>query len=313
MFPFLARKFGELIFVMFAVSILVFASVHFIPGDPASVIVGPDASPDDLNRVRESLGLNNNLIVQYLDYVGNVVRGDLGYSFQTGQSVEGAILARFPNTLKLAIAALIVSLVIGLPLGVLAAIKRKTFWDTAASTISIAGISIPNFWLGAMLILGFAVTIPLFPVAGLQYPFWTREGLLELVLPAVTLGTSISAIIARMTRSQLLEVLNSDYIRTVRAKGMSEGRVIWVHALRNSLIPVMTVVGLNFGALLGGTIVVEQVFAINGIGQLIVNALNARDFPMIQGSVLLMAAIFVLVNFLVDVSYAIVDPRINVE
>lgn len=307
----LLHKTLQLIFVLFAVSVLVFSSIHMIPGDPAAVIAGPEGTEEDLDRIRESLGLDQNLAVQYTDYIRNVLQGNLGFSFQTSQSVENAILTRLPNTVKLAVGALLVSLIVGLPLGVIAAVKRKTILDTVSSTIAIIGLSIPNFWLGAMLILGFSVTVPIFPVAGLQYPFWTQEGLLELVLPSVTLGTAVGAIVARMTRSSMLETLESDYIRTVRAKGMSSRRVIWIHALRNALIPVLTVVGLNFGSLLGGAIVTEQVFGINGIGQLVVNALNARDFPMIQGVVLLMAASFVLVNFLIDILYARVDPRID--
>lgn len=309
---FLVRRFLQLIFVLFSVSVIVFLSVHLVPGDPARVIAGQEATAEDIEAIREALGLNQSLPAQYIDYMRNLFQGNLGFSYQTNQSVESAIALRMPNTIKLAVASLIVSLVLGLPLGIIAAIKRKTIWDTLCSSAALIGISIPNFWLGAMLIMGLAVAVPIFPVAGFSYPWWTREGLVELVLPAITLGTATAAMVARMTRSSMLEVLEADYIRTVRAKGMAEKRVVWVHSLRNALIPIITVVGLNFGGLLGGALVTEQVFAINGIGQLVVSALNNRDFPMIQGVVLLIAFIFVLVNFLVDILYAIVDPRINV-
>lgn len=306
------RRIMQLAFVLFAVSVVVFISVHLVPGDPARIIAGDDATQADVDAIRESLGLDRNLVLQYFDYMKNLFQGDLGYSYQTNRAVDEHIAARIPATVKIGIASLILSIIIGVPLGIIAAIKRKTVWDTLASSIALVGISIPNFWLGAMLILGFAVTIPIFPVAGLQYPWYTREGLFELVLPSITLGTATAAILARMTRSSMLEVLQAEYIRTVRAKGMSERRAIWVHALRNALIPIITIIGLNFGSILSGALVTEQVFAINGIGQLTVNALNNRDFPVIQAVVLLLAVSFVVVNFFVDILYALVDPRINV-
>ncbi|MBN8204859.1 ABC transporter permease [Microbacterium esteraromaticum] len=308
----LLRQTGQLVAVLLAVSVIVFLSVHLVPGDPARIIAGEDSSEADVMAVRESLGLDRSLIVQYFDYMMNLFRGDLGYSYQTNRPVADLIAARLPATITLGVSSLVFAIVIGIPLGVIAAVKRKTVWDTLASSTALLGVSIPNFWLGSMLILGFAVVLPIFPVAGLQYPWFTREGLLELVLPSITLGTATAALLARMTRSSLLEVLQSDFVRTARSKGMPEKQVIMVHALRNAMIPIITIIGLSFGGILSGAIVTEQVFAINGIGQLTVSALTNRDFPVIQAVTLMMATTFVLVNFLVDVVYALVDPRINV-
>lgn len=298
--------------MLIAVSIVVFISIHLVPGDPARIIAGEDSTQADVDAIRESMGLNRPLFVQYLEYMRNLFQGDLGFSYQTNRAVSDQIVERLPATVKIGIASLIVSIVVGIPLGVVAAIKRKTIWDTLSSSTALLGVSIPNFWLGSMLILGLAVALPIFPVAGLQYPWYTREGLTELVLPAITLGTGTAAILARMTRSSLLEVLQSDFVRTARAKGMPEKRVIWVHALRNAMVPIITLIGLNFGSILSGSLVTEQVFAINGIGQLTVSALTNRDFPVIQAVTLILAASFVIVNFLVDIVYALVDPRINV-
>lgn len=308
----LLRQTGQLVAVLLAVSVIVFLSVHLVPGDPARIIAGEDSSEADVMAVRESLGLDRSLIVQYFDYMMNLFRGDLGYSYQTNRPVADLIAARLPATITLGVSSLVFAIVTGIPLGVIAAVKRKTVWDTLASSTALLGVSIPNFWLGSMLILGFAVVLPIFPVAGLQYPWFTREGLLELVLPSITLGTATAALLARMTRSSLLEVLQSDFVRTARSKGMPEKQVIMVHALRNAMIPIITIIGLSFGGILSGAIVTEQVFAINGIGQLTVSALTNRDFPVIQAVTLMMATTFVLVNFLVDVVYALVDPRINV-
>lgn len=309
---YLLRRTGQLVAVLLAVSVIVFLSVHLVPGDPAWVIAGEDASQEDVDAIRASLGLDRSLFIQYLDYMKDLFQGDLGYSYQTDRPVTDLIATRLPDTVKIGVSSLIFSIIVGIPLGVVAAIKRKTIWDTLASSTALLGVSIPNFWLGSMLILGFAVMLPIFPVAGLQYPWYTREGLLELVLPSITLGTGTAAILARMTRSSLLEVLQSDFVRTARATGLSGRRVVWVHTLRNAMIPIITIIGLNFGAILSGALVTEQVFAINGVGQLTVSALTNRDFPVIQGVTLMLAGAFVVVNFLIDIVYALVDPRINV-
>jgi len=287
--------------------------MHIAPGDPASIIGGPTASESDIAAIRDNLGLNDPFLVQYWDYLKGVFQGDFGYSYQTKQSVSEAIAVRFPNTLNLAIASMIVAVVIGLIAGIISALKQNSWLDVSSTVVALAGISIPNFWLGTILILVFAVNFQVLPVGGLDAPFWTIEGMKQLILPAITLGTGSAAMIARMSRSSMLEVIRADYIRTARAKGLKEKTIIWIHALKNSMIPVITVIGLNFGFLLGGTIITEQVFAINGVGRLMIDAIAARDFPMVQGSVLLVATLFVLVNLLVDIIYVFIDPRISYD
>lgn len=307
------QRFFQLILLLFGVSVLVFLSMHIAPGDPATVIGGPTATEADLEAIRKNLGLDRPIPVQYFDYIVGVLQGDLGYSYQTNQSVSDAIITRFPNTFKLAVASTIVAVIIGVTAGIISAIRQNSWFDVSSTTLSLAGISIPNFWLGTMLILLFAVKLQLLPVGRLSSPFYTLDGIKELILPSITLGTASAAMIARMSRSAMLEVIRSDYIRTARAKGVRHNVVIWVHALRNAMIPVITVIGINFGGLLGGTIITEQVFAINGIGRLMVDAIAARDFPVVQGTVLLVAALFVIVNLIVDIIYAIIDPRISYE
>jgi peptide/nickel transport system permease protein len=307
------RRFVQLFFLLIGISFIVFISMHIAPGDPASIIGGPTATQSDIEAIRADLGLNDPLLVQYTRYLGNVFQGDLGYSFQTKQSVREALIVRFPNTLNLAIASIIVAVLIGVTVGIVSALKRNSWLDIFGTIGSLAGISIPNFWLGTILILIFAVNLQWLPVGGLNAPFWTLEGIKHLALPALTLGTASAAMIARMTRSTMLEVVHADYVRTARAKGVKEKTVILFHCLRNAMIPVVTVIGLNFGFLLGGTIITEQVFAINGVGRLMIDAIAARDFPMVQGAVLLVAALFVVVNLIVDVVYALIDPRISYE
>jgi peptide/nickel transport system permease protein len=309
----ITRRFLELILLLIGISFLVFGSMHIAPGDPASIIGGPTASESDIAAIRDNLGLNDPFLVQYWDYLKGVFQGDFGYSYQTKQSVSEAIAVRFPNTLNLAIASMIVAVVIGLIAGIISALKQNSWLDVSSTVVALAGISIPNFWLGTILILVFAVNFQVLPVGGLDAPFWTIEGMKQLILPAITLGTGSAAMIARMSRSSMLEVIRADYIRTARAKGLKEKTIIWIHALKNSMIPVITVIGLNFGFLLGGTIITEQVFAINGVGRLMIDAIAARDFPMVQGSVLLVATLFVLVNLLVDIIYVFIDPRISYD
>jgi peptide/nickel transport system permease protein len=309
----IVRRLLQLIPLLIGISFIVFLSLHLAPGDPASMIGGPTATEEDLASIREDLGLNDPLLTQYFRYLGGVLQGDLGYSYQTNQSVTEAIMIRFPNTFNLSIASILVATVIGVGAGILSAIRQNTSLDTLSTIGALAGISIPNFWLGSMLILLFAVYWQWFPVAGITSPPWTMQGIKELALPAITLGTGSAALIARMTRSAVLEVIRQDYIRTARAKGVREKNVILLHCMRNAMIPVITVIGLNFGFLLGGTIITEQVFAINGVGRLLIQAIAARDYTMVQGAVLLIATLFVLVNLLVDILYALVDPRIRYE
>jgi peptide/nickel transport system permease protein len=309
----IVRRFFQLLLLLVGISFLVFTSMYIAPGDPAAIIAGPTASESDIEAIREDLGLDDPFLVQYGRYISGVLQGDLGYSFQTKQSVWEAIVTRFPNTLNLAVASMVVAVLIGVTAGIISAIKQNTWFDFSSTIFALAGISIPNFWLGTVLILIFAVNLQILPVGGLDHPFYTIEGMKQLILPAITLGTGSAAMIARMSRSSMLEVIRADFIRTARAKGVKERVVIWVHALRNAMIPVITVIGLNFGFLLGGTIITEQVFAINGVGRLMVEAIAARDFPMVQGSVLLVATLFVLVNLIVDIVYVFIDPRISYD
>ncbi|MDY0393597.1 nickel ABC transporter permease [Virgibacillus halophilus] len=313
MISLIIRRFFQLFLLLFGISFIVFISMFIAPGDPAAIVAGPTASASDLEAVRASMGLDKPVLVQYFDYLAGVFHGDFGYSYQTGQSVSDAIISRFPNTFKLGIASMIVAIVIGVITGILSAIKHNSWIDLSSTTVALLGVSIPNFWLGAMLILVFGVNLQLLPVGGLSYSVFSAEGIKELILPAITLGTASAALIARMSRSSMLEVIKSDYIRTARAKGVKRRSVVWVHALRNAMIPVITIIGIDFGALLGGTVITEQVFAINGIGRLMIDAIAARDFPIIQGTVLLVAAIFVVVNLVVDIIYALIDPRISYE
>ncbi|RYG72170.1 ABC transporter permease [Lentibacillus lipolyticus] len=307
----ITRRFFQLLLLLLGISFLVFMSMHFAPGDPATIIGGPNATSEDLEAIRKDMGLDRPVLVQYFDYLGGILQGDFGYSYQTGQAVTEAIITRFPTTVKLAASSTIVAVIIGVIAGIISARKQNSWIDVTSTTFALAGVSIPNFWLGAMLILVFAVNLQILPVGGLNAPFYTLAGLKELILPSITLGTASAALIARMTRSSMLEVVRSDYIRTAKAKGVRKRPLIWIHALKNAMIPVVTVIGINFGTLLGGTIITEQVFAINGVGRLMIDAIAARDFPVVQGTVLLVAAVFVVVNLIVDIVYALIDPRIS--
>ncbi|CEG21303.1 Glutathione transport system permease protein GsiC [Planococcus massiliensis] len=307
------RRTLQLVFLLLGISFLVFSSMYIAPGDPAAIIGGPTATETDIAAIRANLGLDDPFLAQYARYLGNAVQGDFGYSYQTTQPVADAIAVRFPNTLKLAVASMIVAVIIGILTGLVSALKQNSWLDVSATTFALAGISIPNFCLGALLILVFAVNLQWLPVGGMAHPFYTIDGIRELILPAITLGTGSAAMIARMARSSMLEVIRADYVRTARAKGVKERSVIWIHTLKNAMIPIITVIGLNFGFLLGGTIITEKVFAINGVGRLMIDAIAARDFPMVQGSVLLVATLFVLVNLIVDIVYTYIDPRIKYE
>src|SRR5699024_2593537 len=240
----ITRRFFQLILLLFGISFLVFMSMHIAPGDPATIIGGPNATSSDLEAIREEMGLNRPVLIQYFDYLGGILQGDFGYSYQTNQAVTEAIITRFPTTVKLATASMIVAVIIGIVAGIISARKQNSWIDVTSTTFALVGVSIPNFWLGAMLILVFAVNLQVLPVGGLNSPFYTLEGLKELILPAITLGTASAALIARMTRSSMLEVVRSDYIRTAKAKGVRNRPLIWVHALKNAMIPVITIIGI---------------------------------------------------------------------
>jgi ABC-type dipeptide/oligopeptide/nickel transport system permease component len=290
---------------VFGVSILVFSMLHLVPGDPAVVMLSESASGQDLERLRHDLGLDQPLWIQYTLYISHVVHGDLGRSIRLQQPVAELIAGRLPATLELAVTSLSVATLFGIAVGAISAVRRGRASDHLVMAAALLGVSLPSFWLGLLLILFFGLRLGVLPIAGNQ------DGLLSLVLPAVTLAAVPTATIARLTRSGLLDVLGEDYVRTARAKGLNELAVTVDHALRNSMIPVITVVGVQFGVLLGGAVIVETVFAWPGVGRLLIDAVSARDFPLVQGIMLFISISFVLVNLLADVVYAYVDPRIR--
>ncbi len=298
--------------VMLMVATAVFLLLRLTPGDPAGIILGPDATEERRRELRRELGLEDPLPVQYVRWLGKVARGDLGRSLFLNKPVTVALLERAQPTLLLTIMALTVAIAIGLPTGVIAARQRGSWLDLGSMAVAMTGIAMPTFWLGLNLIFIFAVLLRWLPVAGYQpLSAGPWESLRYMILPAITLGVAQGALLARMTRSMMLEVLNQDYVRTARAKGLAERTVVVRHALRNAFIPLLTVIGLSFAALMSGAVVTEQIFNIPGVGRLLIQAIGRRDFPLVQGAVLVIAAIYVLINLLVDLLYAVVDPRIH--
>lgn len=299
--------------LLLGMSFLVFASLYIAPGDPAELVAGANATPKDIIRVRAYLGLDQPFLVQYGVYLKNLLTGNLGTSLTTRQPILQEIIVRLPHTLNLACSSMIVALVIGIPTGIIAAIKKDTFIDNLLTTTSLAGISIPNFWLGSMLILLFSVTLRWLPTGGMNEPFWTAVGFKQAILPSISLGLAVAAGFTRIGRSAMLDVLQSDYIRTAKSKGIKGYKVILIHALRNAMIPIITQFGTSFGGLLGGAIITEQVFVINGVGTYLINAINQRNYPVVQSTVLVIAAMFIIVNLIVDLVYVLIDPRISYE
>jgi peptide/nickel transport system permease protein len=298
-----------------SVSVMVFSLIHLIPGDPIDYLFADEIlTPEIRAQYQRDLGLDQPLLVQYGNWLGRVLRGDLGMSLQMGRPILNLIGERVPATLLLALAATLVAVVIAIPAGIIAAIKRHTSYDYLFMSSALFGISIPHFWLGILLILFFSVFLDLLPSSGYR-PLWSDPmGSLEhLILPAITLGTSMAAIVARMTRSEMLEEIGKEYVRTARAKGMPERRVIFRHILKNALVPTLTILGIQFGRLMGGMVVVEYVFAWPGLGSLVVDAVYSRDYPMVQALVLTFAVIAVTINMGVDILYRYVNPRIRLE
>jgi len=304
MWRYLARRLALTIPVLLGVATLVFLLIHMVPGDPAQAMLGEGASPQDVTALRARLGLDLPLHVQYGHFLMALVRGDLGTSLRTGEPVARSITDRMPATAELALAAMLVALLIAVPLGVAAAVWRGTLVDHTAMTLALAGISIPNFWLGPMMAIVFAVELGWLPVSG-------RGTLAHLVLPSVTLGAALAAILARTKRASLLEELRELYVVASRARGASRARAIWRHAFRNSLVPVVTIVGLQFGSLLTGAIITETIFSWPGVGRLLIQSINFRDYPMVQGCILLIAVTYVAVNLVTDLLYGWLDPRIR--
>ena len=289
---------------LFGVSVLIFLMLRVLPGDPARVLAGLNASEEQVAQIREQLGLDDSLLAQYWQFISGVLTGDLGTSARTGRPVTTEIAVRLPATLILAISATIIGSVVGVTAGVLAAVRRNTVLDHVVSGVAMMGVSMPVYWLGLLLILLFAVNLGWLPAAGSSDP-------LSIVLPAATLAAFSTALVSRMTRASMLEVLGQDYMRTAEAKGAPPLTVIIRHGLRNAFIPVLTVISLQFGALLGGAVLTETVFGWPGIGRLLVDSIGARDFAVVQGLVLVYATLFILVNVIVDVLYVVVDPRIR--
>ena len=285
---------------------MVFMLVHIVPGDPVQQMLGEDARPEDLNNLRHVLGLDQPLYTQYARYMTGLVRGDWGKSFHFQSSVLTLVLHRYPATLELALTAMIVCAAIAIPAGVAAARNRGRARDHAIGVLTLLGLSVPNFALGPVLILLFSITFGWLPVSG-------RGGISHLILPAATLGAALAAILTRMVRCSMIEELGSDYVRTARAKGLSERAVLYRHAFPNALVPIITILGLQFGTLLAGTIVTESIFSWPGIGRLTVQAIQSRDYPLLQGCILIIALSYVVVNLLTDVMYSLIDPRIRVS
>ena len=312
MIAYILRRFLHLIPVILLTSVLVFLLLHLVPGDPAETVAGPDATPDVIQAVRQKMGLDRPLPIQYGIWLGNVARFDLGASYISKMPVIDLVGYAFPATIQLALAGLFLALAVSLPLGVLASVKQASKLDLFVQSFTALGLGVPNFWLGILLILLFALILGILPPGGRIDPMQSPAmGLKTLILPAVTLGVQMSAVFTRFVRAAMLEVLHEDYVRTARAKGLHERVVVVRHALRSALVPVVTVVGLQFGRLLGGAVVVESVFAWPGVGRLIIQAVEQRDYTVVQAALLWLVLVFLLINLITDVLYAFLDPRIR--
>jgi peptide/nickel transport system permease protein len=312
MIRYIFQRLLGMIVVMFLVVTIVFVIVRVTPGDPAAVMLGPDATAQDIADLRTQLGLDRSLGVQYLYYMGQLMRGDLGQSIFLNMPVTSALLDRAEPTFFLTLFSLLIASAIALPIGIYAAYRRGSIFDQAATALAMLAASIPSFWLGLIMMQVFAVRFDLFPVSGYGGPGSTfTERMYHLVLPAFALGIVSSALVLRFTRASMLDVLGDDYIRTARAKGLIERRVILKHALKNALIPILTVIGLTAAVLVSGAVVTETVFGLPGIGNLVVSAVLRRDYPVIQGALLVIAALYVLINFAIDMLYLLVDPRVR--
>jgi peptide/nickel transport system permease protein len=306
MFQYIFRRLLSTIPVLFGISLMLFFLLRALPGDPAQVIAGELATQDEVERIRQQLGLDEPVYVQYAKFLSRIVRFDLGTSTRTQYPVTQEIAPRLLNTVILAVAATILACLLGVPAGIVAAVKPYTTMDMVVTALALFGMSMPAFWLGLMLIIIFSVKLKLLPVGG-------SGGFVYLILPAITLAASLVAVVARNTRSAMMEVLAQDYITTARSKGVQEKMVIIRHGLKNSFIPIITVVGLQFGTMLGGTVLTETVFAWPGLGRLLISSILARDYPVIQGSILIFALLFVLTNLIVDMTYVYFDPKVRYE
>lgn len=301
---YLLKRIGLAIIVIFFTSIIVFMIIHFIPGDPADVLAGPGVPQEQVEKVRISMGLDKPLVTQYFSWITKILHGDFGNSFITGDEVLSMALERFKNTAMLAVLGISFAVLIGIPLGVIAAVKHNTYADIISMVIAIIGISMPIFWVGLILVLVFSVNLKLLPVTG-------NDTMWHLILPSITLGLNSMAVIVRMTRSSMLEVLQQDYITTAEAKGLKQMNIIIVHALKNAMIPIITTIGIQFGYLLGGAVLTETVFVYPGIGSYLVESIKRRDYPIVQACIMLMSVIFILVNLIVDLTYYYFNPKLK--
>ncbi|WP_156290668.1 ABC transporter permease [Oceanobacillus salinisoli] len=312
MFTYVIRRILMLVPVLFGVSVLIFLVMRIIPGDVAQTILGTDATPEALQQLREDFGLNLPLHIQYFNWMSGVLTLDFGESMRTGKEILPDILSRFTVTFELTLISALIAWIIAIPMGIIAAMKRNSNTDFGVRIVSLLGVSFPNFALATIIILVLALVFSYSPPVGyvgfFEDPFKNLE---IMIIPAIVMGTSMAGAVMRMTRSSVLEILMQDFIRTIRAKGAKERVVIFQHALKNAMIPILTIIGLQVGTLLGGAVIVEQIFSLPGLGQLVLTAINQRDFMVVQGSVLFIAFIFVLVNLLIDILYAYIDPRIS--
>jgi ABC-type dipeptide/oligopeptide/nickel transport system permease component len=307
MTQYIIRRFLQMIPITLGILTLVFSLIHLIPGDPAVQIAGENARPEDVAQVRKSLGLDQPLWTQYVHYLGRLAHGDLGTSFRTGEKVSTEIKDRYPATLQLAFGSMLVALLVAFPLGMISAIYRNSWIDNVARFFALIGVSMPSFFFGPLLIIAFAINHEWFPVSGRD------AGFKSIVLPSVTMGLALAAILTRMIRVSVAEELNQLYVTTAIAKGVTRGKAIFRHALKNAMIPVITVLALQFGSLLTGAIITEQIFSWPGLGRLLIQGIQTRDYPQVQASILVIAITYILVNFLSDLLYGVVDPRIKLE
>lgn len=313
MAKYIGKRIALMILLLIGMSFLVFASMYVAPGDPASMVAGPSATDEDIAAIRISLGLDKPFFVQYFLYLQRLARLDLGTSYTSRQPILDEILVRLPHTLNLACAAMIISVFLGIPAGILTALHKDSFTDNILTTSSLVLLSIPNFLLGVILMYFFGVRLKLLPIGGMEHFFWTKEGFKEALLPAFALATGTMASFIRLGRSAMLDVLQTDYIRTAKSKGLKRSVIIFVHAFRNALIPLVTQFGTSFGGLLGGAIITEQVFVINGIGTYLINGIRYYNYPVVQSTVLIIAAMFIIINLIVDILYCVIDPRIKLQ
>lgn len=304
MYKYILKRFVMMIPVIIGVSFLVYFIISLTPGDPVKMMLGEEASEESIQEVRNELGLDKPVIVQYAKYMSKLVRGDLGVSYRSNRPVFGEIVARFPITFELTFWSMLIAIIIAVPIGIISATKQYSLTDSICMIATLLAAAVPHFWLGLMLIIWFSLGLGWLPSGGV-------EGIKSMILPAVTLGTGAAAIVARMTRSSMLEVVRQDYIRTAKAKGVNKKVVIRKHALRNALIPIVTVVGLQFGHMLGGAVLTETVFSLPGMGRLMVDSIKSKDTPMVLGCIIILATAFSFVNLCIDILYAFIDPRIK--